>query len=234
MITEILIGITAGMLSVMLGIGGGAVIIPFLIFLKGMPPPSAIATSALVSSVTVTISAVSHLRRGHLDKGAAVKVAGGGIIGVMLGNLFFFLIIPFQKIMKLALGTFFVFIAYVIVKGKIRVKVSPPVLGFLVGTVSGLFGIAGGSLLTPSLVLMGYDIKMAVSTSAVATLPLIYSSALPKVLYGLADPRVALIIMVGTITGVRIGIRVFERVPRDALRYLLASFLLFAAMRMIL
>ncbi len=234
MITEIIIGILAGILSVMLGIGGGALIIPALIFLKGMSPPSAIATSALVSSATVTMSALSHLRGGTPDKRTAVKVASGGLVGVAIGDSLFFLVAPYQKIMKVLLAIFFIFISYVLIKEKIKLSLNPFVLGSMVGLISGLFGIAGGSLLTPSLALMGYDIKVAVGTSSVATLPLIYSSAIPKFLSGLADPIVAINLMIGTITGVRIGFKIFERIPKNALKYILASFLVFVAIRLLL
>lgn len=83
-----LVGLTAGFLSGMFGVGGGFVIVPALVLFSGMPIHKAVATSLLVI-VLVSISGVaSHFAAG---RGISLEVTGlfvlGGVIGMSLGRV---------------------------------------------------------------------------------------------------------------------------------------------------
>jgi uncharacterized protein len=88
MVVFALIGLAAGILAGLFGIGGGILIVPGLVFLAGMPIRMATGTSlgALLLPVGL-LGAIVYWREGNLDLRAALLVAGGLFIGAYLGAL---------------------------------------------------------------------------------------------------------------------------------------------------
>ena len=82
----IAIGIFAGILSGVFGIGGGVVIVPSLIILAGLAPVVATGTSlgALLLPVGA-LGAWEYYRRGHLNMVASLWIALGLFFGAWLG-----------------------------------------------------------------------------------------------------------------------------------------------------
>ena len=80
------VGLIAGVLSGVFGIGGGVVIVPALIFLGGFVPITATGTSlgALLLPVGA-LGAYEYYRKGHLQIGAALWIALGLFLGVWVG-----------------------------------------------------------------------------------------------------------------------------------------------------
>lgn len=108
----VVIGLSAGVLAGMFGIGGGVVIVPALAYFARMSLPTAIGTSlgALLLPVGA-LGAWTYYRAGHLNMRAALWVALGLFLGVWVGALFS------QSISELALRRLFaVFLAAVAVK----------------------------------------------------------------------------------------------------------------------
>jgi hypothetical protein len=83
----IAIGVGAGVLSGVFGIGGGIAIVPALIYLARMTPQTAAGTSlaALVVPVGAAIGAYTYHKAGHLDLKAALLIALGMAVGAWLG-----------------------------------------------------------------------------------------------------------------------------------------------------
>lgn len=82
----IAIGLFAGILSGIFGIGGGVVIVPALIFVAGMTPITATGTSLAALLLPVgALGAMEYYRRGHLNIVTALWVALGLFLGVWLG-----------------------------------------------------------------------------------------------------------------------------------------------------
>jgi len=84
------IGLGAGLLSGVFGIGGGIVIVPALIYLAKYPPQQAAGTSlaALVLPIGAAIGAATYYRAGHLEIKAAVIIALGLAVGAAIGSHF--------------------------------------------------------------------------------------------------------------------------------------------------
>lgn len=84
------IGIGAGFLSGVMGIGGGMVLVPALVFLVGVEQHLAQGVSLAVVTVTSAIGAVVHYRHGNVDTYTAVSVAPiavvFGVAGAMLAG----------------------------------------------------------------------------------------------------------------------------------------------------
>jgi uncharacterized protein len=85
-LTFLAIGLAAGVLSGMFGIGGGVLIVPALVFLGGMPIKTATGTSlgALLLPVGL-LGAYAYWRAGHLEMRASLLVAAGLFVGVYFG-----------------------------------------------------------------------------------------------------------------------------------------------------
>jgi uncharacterized protein len=83
----ILIGMAAGMLSGLVGIGGGLVIVPSLIYFLGFSQHTAQGTSLALILLPVGIFAVIfYYRQGHVDLKIVWLLAAGFIIGSALGS----------------------------------------------------------------------------------------------------------------------------------------------------
>jgi uncharacterized membrane protein YfcA len=82
-----LVGLIAGMLSGMLGVGGGFFIIPALLFFGGLEIHSAIATSMPVVVLISAVAMTGHLVAGQRPSlGLTALFAAGGVVGAELGS----------------------------------------------------------------------------------------------------------------------------------------------------
>ena len=81
------IGLVAGALAGLLGVGGGVVIVPALVVLFGVPPVVAKGTSAAVIVPTAVIGTWRNRRRGNADLRAAAIVGGAGVVTAALGGI---------------------------------------------------------------------------------------------------------------------------------------------------
>lgn len=76
----------AGLLSALLGIGGGVIKVPVLVLILGLPIKAAVSTSKLMVGITALVGVVGHTLRGDIDWGLAVPLAAGTYIGASLGS----------------------------------------------------------------------------------------------------------------------------------------------------
>lgn len=81
----ILIGIATGLVNGLLGVGGGTILIPSMVFLLGISQHQAHGTSLAVILPTTLASSIVYGVNHNLDFSVAVKVASGGILGGYLG-----------------------------------------------------------------------------------------------------------------------------------------------------
>ena len=81
------IGLAAGFLAGLLGIGGGILIVPALVLLLGFDQHLAQGTSLVVIIPAALAGSWTHYRRGRLDLRVAAFVAVGGVVGAAIGSL---------------------------------------------------------------------------------------------------------------------------------------------------
>ncbi|HEV3472536.1 MAG TPA: sulfite exporter TauE/SafE family protein [Actinomycetota bacterium] len=80
-------GIAVGVLSALFGIGGGLVMVPFMVLLLDRSQHLAEGTSLLVIVPTAIAGVIAHAKRGFVDFRAAGWLAVGGVIGAIIGAL---------------------------------------------------------------------------------------------------------------------------------------------------
>jgi uncharacterized membrane protein YfcA len=81
------VGVAVGVTSALFGVGGGILMVPFMVLALEMTQHVAEGTSLLVIVPTALIGTISHSRRGYVDRRAAAGLAVGGIVGAFLGAL---------------------------------------------------------------------------------------------------------------------------------------------------
>lgn len=82
------IGFIAGIVSASLGVGGGILVVPLLIFFLKTEMKQAIGTSLAVIVPIALVGAISHYKLGNIiDPKLALLIAVGGIVGALLGAL---------------------------------------------------------------------------------------------------------------------------------------------------
>lgn len=79
------IGIVTGLVNGLLGIGGGTILIPAMIFLLGVKQHKAHGTSLLIILPTAIMSTIIYSFKGNLDLSLSFKVALGAVIGGYIG-----------------------------------------------------------------------------------------------------------------------------------------------------
>jgi len=104
------------------------------------------------------------------------------------------------------------------------------ILGFAGGILAGLFGVGGGILFVPTLVLvLGLTQVHAEATSLLAILPTVVVGAWRQSRHGNVDRRTALLIGLGSVVGVEGGVQIAKALPEGTLRRLFAVFMLLVA-----
>lgn len=82
-----LLGIGVGILSGLVGVGGGFLTVPALLTLTGLPLRAAVGTSLLVVGLIASVGWISHTILGHAAPMAQTGIfAGSGVIGLILGT----------------------------------------------------------------------------------------------------------------------------------------------------
>ncbi|MCS5587974.1 MAG: sulfite exporter TauE/SafE family protein [Porticoccaceae bacterium] len=178
------VGAIAGLISGLFGLGGGAVIVPLLIFAfsaRGISTEVATHLAIGTSLATIIFTALSSIYTHHQKNGIRwdlVKTMAPGILlGAWLGGLF---AVSLQAvILQLLFGGFMVLVALqvLIYQPKVGIKPMPRavamgLVGSAIGSISALFGIGGGTLTTPFLTFFGIGIHQAVGTAAACGLPI--------------------------------------------------------------
>ena len=109
------------------------------------------------------------------------------------------------------------------------------VIGAVAGFLSGLFGVGGGILIVPALVLAaGYDQRLAHGTSLASVLPIATAGLLGFAISDSVDWVAALLLVVGSVAGAMVGTRLLHVLPLRVLALAFAAILLATAARMFL
>lgn len=249
----LVVGLAAGVLSGMFGIGGGVVIVPILIALLNFDQLEANGTSLAALLMPVGIFAViEYYRKGKLKISTAAWVAFGLIFGGFVGAEIA-IGLPAQTLKQLY-GLFLLYVSWRFTEPRKLLKLVPPTpkteesaeektvswpvlfgVGLLAGVASGLFGIGGGLVIVPALVtLLRFDQHRAVGTSLGA---LLLPVALPAVLSyydaGKLDLGVAVLVALGLIGGAFVGAKIALSMSAATVKRIYGVFLLIMGLRFI-
>lgn len=107
------------------------------------------------------------------------------------------------------------------------------IIGVLAGFFSGLFGVGGGVIIVPLLIMLaGFDQRRASGTSLTAILPTAIAGAIGYAARGEVDWVAALCIAGGAVVGSFVGTWLLHRIPQNVLRWIFVVFLVLMAARL--
>jgi len=237
-----LVGFSLGLVG-----GGGSILaVPLMVYVVGVPDAHvAIGTSAIAVAANAAVNLSNHARGGTVMWSCALTFAAAGIIGAFAGSVFGKMV-DGERLLAL-FGLLMLVIAMLMLKTRSRaglpdVQMSwanmPGIvgLGLATGTLSGFFGIGGGFLIVPALMLAtGMPIMNAVSSSLVAVTAFGLTTAASYAWSGLISWGLAALFIAGGVAGGLIGTRSARHLSarRGALNIVFAVVIIAVALYML-
>lgn len=249
-------GAVAGLIAGSLGVGGGIVIVPVLYFLfaiididDGVRMHQAVGTSLATFLSTASVSAYAHNRRGGVDLDLLKRWGFSIFLGVVLGAS----VAGFMEgpLLTGVFATLALFVAGHLFLGRnFQIAEHLPTgpglhaAGGVIGSLSAMIGIGGGTMSVPFLSAFGYPMPRAIGTAAAIGLIIGVPGAIVFVMMGFDAPlRVPyslgyvslpafVLISLGTIFAAPFGVRLAHALPAQTLRRAFALFLVATAIRM--
>jgi uncharacterized protein len=244
------LGLASGMLvGFSLGLvgGGGSILaVPLMIYVVGVPDPHvAIGTSAAAVAANAAMNLSNHARGGTVRWSCALVFAAAGVAGALAGSVAGKML-DGQKLLALFAALMLV-IAVLMLKTRSRAGLpdarmswtnTPAVvaLGLWTGTLAGFFGIGGGFLIVPALMLAtGMSIMNAISSSLVAVTAFGLTTAASYAYSGLISWKLAGLFIAGGVAGGLIGTRSAQLLAdrRGALNIVFAVVIIAVALYML-
>ncbi|MDM3870580.1 sulfite exporter TauE/SafE family protein [Porticoccus sp. W117] len=252
----LLLGVLAGFVGGLLGLGGGVVIVPLLIIAftaQGFDDSTLTHLAIGTSLATIVVTSISATWVHHCKKAvlwsAFVQLAPGVALGAVLGGVIAALLSG--AVLQLIFGVLMVAVSI-----QFGLGVKPAAhrnlpgafgntsAGSIIGVLSALFGIGGGSLTTPYLLWCNVSIHRAIATSAACGLPIgLFSAAsfmaagwekeLPAGSLGFVYMPAFLGIAIAATLSARWGAALAHRLPAQLLKRLFALVILAFGIRFI-
>ncbi len=239
--TYIGVGLLAGLLSGLFGVGGGTVIVPLLVMFLTFNQRLAAGTSLAAIVPTATVGVISYAVGGHVDWLAAILLAVGAIVGTQIGTW----MLP--RISQTALRwTFVGFVVVVIVSLFIVIPsrdaeihmtvwsgIALVVVGLLTGILSGLIGVGGGVVVVPVLILLfGASDLVAKGTSLLFMIPAAISGTIGNLRRKNVDLVAAGFVGVAACTTTALGAWLATLISPLVANILFAAFMVFIGTQM--
>ena len=245
-------GLFVGLLIGLTGIGGGAVMTPFLILVLGTRPVVAVGTDLVYGAVTKMAGAWLHWKQGTVDMRLSLRLAAAsvpaGVLAVLALQTLPTSTTQADAAVRRALGFVLIIVALLMVarlRGDMTLKVPEHwqrrlqgpgtyIVGAVVGALVGFTSVGSGSLIVPFLVSV-YPMTTAriVGTDVFHAALLVTATAMGHIRGNAVDWPLAGGLLVGSVPGVMIGSWMAPKMSSRALRVALAVLLLFTGYKML-
>lgn len=257
-LTYCAVGVIAGILAGLLGIGGGLVIVPMLVYvfaINNIPHELtmhlALATSMASIMFTSVSSFMAHHRRGAVRWDVVRKI----VIGILIGTFFGTRLASAMStnLLKVFFVIFLYFVATQLLLNKkpkggrdLPGKAGMFAAGNIIGVVSSLVGIGGGSLSVPFMLWCNIKVHNAIGTSAAIGLPIAVAGTvgyifngwnvvgLPAYSIGYVYLPALLGIAAVSVLTAPLGVKLAHSLPVDRLKRIFSLLLYVVATRMLL
>ncbi len=196
LIIYLAVGAVAGFIAGLFGVGGGLIIVPVLVYVftsQGLDSASLVHLAVGTSLATIVFTSVSSVRAHH-QRGAVLwpvflRLSPGIVIGAMLGAIIA------DWMSSLVLRRFFAVFEWLVALQLLAGFKPKPhrtlpgngglfAVGNVIGSVSSIVGIGGGTLTVPFLVWSNVNMRQAVATSSACGLPIAIAGAVGFVVTG--------------------------------------------------
>ena len=246
-----ILGVVAGILSGIFGIGGGIVMVPCLIALFGFSILDANATSLAAMLLPVGIlGVIAYYKAGYVSLRNSLWIAVGLFVGSFFGAELAAIIQENYLAKMYAVLLFYIAFTYLDIpsyfnKDKQPIQTTDPkkdlniwglmAIGIFAGVIAGLFGKGGGIVIVPALVkFFKYDPKAAAATSLAALqLPVGLPSVIIYAQNGHLNILYSALIALGIVGGAFIGTKLAIKLPSQVFKKVYALFLFGVAFYML-
>ncbi len=252
------IGAGVGILAGLLGVGGGLVIVPVLVFIfdyQGVPPEIimhlALGTSMASIIFTSVSSFMAHHKRGAVQWDIVRRIVIGILTGTFLGSCF--AAVMSTGFLKIFFVVFLYFISFQLLFNK-KPRASrelPGLLGMFctgncIGFLSSLVGIGGGAISVPFMIWCNVVVHHAIGTSAAIGLPIAIAGTVGYIFNGwnvaeLPDYSVGYVylpalfgIAMTSVLTAPLGVKLAHSLPVSRLKRIFALLLIVVGTRMLL
>lgn len=237
------IGLLAGLLSGLFGVGGGTVIVPLLVLLLGFDQRRAAGTSLAAIVPTATVGVLSYALTGSVAWIPALILAAGAVLGAQVGTW----LLP--RVSQVALRWAFIGFLVVVIVSLFLVIPSREAaldlnwltgaglaaLGLVTGVLAGLLGVGGGIIVVPALLLLfGTSDLEAKGTSLLMMIPTAISGTIGNLRRRNVDLVAAALVGGAACTTTALGAWLATLVDPFVGNVLFAAFLVFIAVQMAL
>jgi uncharacterized membrane protein YfcA len=241
------IGAGVGTMSGALGVGGGIILVPYLVMRRKVPQKRAQATSLVMVGLAAGAGALTYWLHGQVAWVPALAILIGGLLGAFAGSH-----LVQRTAERWLRGLFGLLLVIAAVRmlwptaEAIGSAEQTPSLGLAIvavylltglgrGFLSAMFGIGGGILLVTVLVtFLHYTPQLAAGTSLAVMLPIALFGAYRQTKPGLTDWRQGLIFGIGSMIGAVIGASLAVAASATVVRICFAAVLLTVGCRFIL
>ena len=263
-IAPALAGVFVGVMSGLLGVGGGTIMVPIFRLAFGMSPLASTATSLFAIIPTSISGVVAHARAKTCVPKLGLALGVGGAVMSPMG-VWLTSVSPGWLVICVA-AIVIGFSAFKMFKKAVKCAPTPragraggnvqaasakavpdqPVLsrkqylqgaciGLIAGLASGYVGVGGGFIMVPlMLAVLGIPMSLASGTSLIAIMILAIPGVIEQGLLGNIEYLAGIAIVVGSIPGALVGARLVRMVPERQLRFIFGGFLLVAAVMLML
>ncbi len=240
-LTYVGIGVTAGLLSGLFGVGGGTIIVPFLVMFLAYNQRLAAGTSLAAIVPTATVGVISYAVTDSVAWIPALILAAGSVIGAQIGTA----LLPkiSQTVLRWGFVGFIVVVIvslFIIVPSRDAQFVLDPltisglvVLGLITGVLAGLLGVGGGVIVVPVLmVVFGISDLIAKGTSLLMMIPTAISGTIGNLKRKNVDILGGLLIGLSAAATTAVGAWIAVNVDPRVANALFAGYLVFIAVQM--
>ena len=241
----IALGFAAGVLSGLLGVGGGVILVPILVLGFHFAQKRAQATSLFAIVFIAVSGAFSYVLEGQVLIVPALAIAAGGIAGTFIGA---------EIVHRMSENQVRIIFAAVMIAAGIRMALGGDIaggesalstsaasivgfaaIGLFMGTLSALVGVGGGTVLVPILVIaFAFTPQVAQGTSLLVMIPIALVGAWRNGQHGYTEWRTGFCIGFGGVLGAPLGAAVAFALPGAWLQRAFAALLIFSAVKLLL
>lgn len=237
----VLVGLAAGLLSGIFGVGGGILIVPGLVFFAKMDQRRAHGTS-LAAVLPISISSlITYWSHDHVDWPVALFLAIGAVAGALLGTKL--LKTVKHEVLSMSFAAVLIVSAvrlYWSTSGSGRdqltllICIALIAVGVATGVLAGLLGVGGGVIMIPAMmVLLGLPNVIAKGTSLAVIIPTAITGTFRNRSASNVDMRAAVIVGVGGIFSAIAGGWISARLSESLSNALFATLLIVVAGRLV-
>ena len=254
----IFLGAIVGFLAGLLGIGGGLIVVPVLVYLlpqlgisNEVIMPMALATSLAAIVMTSSSAAFAHHKNNnipwHITKPLMFIVAFGALLGAFIADR-----LSAQALTNFFAGAVIVLASYMLVSIRSRQTREMPsniqlqVISLVTGVIASLMGMAGGAILVPVLTYFGMPIRHCIGIATVCGVMVALFGSLGYIISGMGNellpawslgyvylPALLGVVLTSSLFA-PVGVKYAAKLPVQTLKKFFAVFLIVVALKMML